>query len=73
MKAIELDVGEYPVGSVDVVLRDVVPNLVEVSERFGMERVAAHPAERRRSLFSRNRLKASSPSIGLTRPLLRSS
>jgi hypothetical protein len=33
-------------------------NLVEVRERFGMERVAAHPPERRRSLCSRSRLNA---------------
>ena len=38
-----------------------------------MERVAAHPPERRRTLFSRSRLNASSPSIAFTRPLLRSS
>ena len=32
-----------------------------------------HPSDRRRSLFSRSFLKASSPSIGFTRLLLRSS
>lgn len=49
------------------------PNLVEICERLGMESVAAHPPERRRSLFSRIRLKASSPLIAFTQPLLRSS
>ena len=42
-------------------------------ERVRVEDVAAHSIDRWRSLFSRNRPKASSPSIGLTRPLLRSS
>ena len=68
-----MDVGEYPVGGVNVVFRDLLPDFVEIRERFRMESVAAHPAERRCSLLSRNRLNASSPSIGLTRPLLRSS
>ena len=68
-----MDVGENPVGGVDVVLRDVLPNLVEIRERIRMEGLAAHPPDRRRSLFSRSVLNASSPSIGLTRALLRSS
>ena len=68
-----VDVCEYPVSSVDVVLRDVLPDLVEIGERIRMEGVAAYPLDRRRSLFSRRVLKASSPSIGLTRPVLRSS
>ena len=68
-----MDVGENPVGGIDVVLRDVFSDLVEICERIGMESVAAHPPERRRSLFSRSFLIASSPSIGLTRPLWRSS
>ena len=38
-----MDVGENPVGGVDVVLRDVFPNLVEICERIRMEGVAAHP------------------------------
>ena len=68
-----MNVGENPVGGIDVILRDVLPNLVEVCKRIGMERVAAYPPDRRRSLFSRSFLKASSPSMGFTRPLLRSS
>ena len=68
-----MDVGEEPVGSLDVVFRDVFPNPLEVCECSRVERVAAHPPERRRSLFCRSRLNASSPSMGLTRPLLRSS
>jgi len=68
-----VDVGEYPISSIDVVVRDVLPNLVEICERIGMESVAAHPPNVRRSLFSRSVLNASSPSIGFTRPLLRSS
>jgi hypothetical protein len=68
-----MDVGENPVGGIDVVFRDVFPNLVEICERIRMEGVAAHPPDRRRSLFSRSFLKASSASIGLTRPVLRSS
>ncbi len=42
-------------------------------ERIGMESVPAHPLDRWRSFFSRSVLKASSPSIGFTRSLLRSS
>ena len=68
-----MDVGENPVGGIDVVFRDVLPNLVEIGERIRMEGVAAHPSDRRRSLFSRSFLNAPSPSIGFTRPLLRSS
>jgi hypothetical protein len=68
-----MDVGEHPIGGIDVVLRDVFPNLVEIGERIRMKSVAAHPPDRRRSLFSRSVLNASSPSIGFTRPLLRSS
>jgi hypothetical protein len=30
-----VDVREYPVGSVDVVFREVLPNLVEICERSG--------------------------------------
>ena len=67
------DVRKNPVGGLDVVLRDVFPNLVEIGERIRMEGVAAHPPDRRRSLFSRSFLNASSPSIGFTRPLFRSS
>ena len=68
-----MDVGENPVGGINVVLRDVLPNLVEIGERTRMEGVAAHPPDRRRSLFPRSVLNASSPSICFTRPLLRSS
>lgn len=68
-----MDVGENPVGGIDVVIRDVFPNLVEICERIRMEGVAAHPRDSRRSPFSRSFLNASSPSIGFTRPLLRSS
>ena len=68
-----MDVGENQVGGIDVVFRDVFPNLVEICERIRMEGLAAHPPDRRRSLFSRSFLNASSPSIGFTRPLLRSS
>jgi hypothetical protein len=68
-----MHVGKNPVGGIDVVFRDVLPDFVEIYERIWMEGVAAHPPDRRRSLFSRSFLKASSPSIGLTRPVLRSS
>jgi hypothetical protein len=68
-----VDVCEDSVGSVNGVCGDVFPNLVEICERIGVESVGADPPERRRSLFSRNFLKARSPSIGLARPLLRSS
>ena len=68
-----MDVGEYPVSGVDVVSCYVLSDLVEICERIGMERVADHPPDRRRSLFSRSFPNASSPSIGFTRPLLRSS
>jgi hypothetical protein len=68
-----VDIGENSVGGIDVVFRDLFPDLVEICERVRMEGVAAHPPDRRRSLFSRSLPKASSPSIGVTRPLLRSS
>ena len=61
-----MDVYENAVSSVDVVFRDVLPNLVEIGERIRMEGVADHPPDRRRSLFSRSFLNASSPSIGFT-------
>ncbi len=32
-----VDVGEYPVSGVDIVLRDVFPNLVEIVQRIRME------------------------------------
>jgi hypothetical protein len=35
-----VDVCENPVGSVDIVLRDVFPNLVEIGERIRMKSVA---------------------------------
>jgi hypothetical protein len=56
-----MDVGESSVGGINVVLRDVFPSLVEMCERIGMgmEGVAAHPPDRRRSLFSRSVLNAS--------------
>ena len=59
--------------SAATVFGDVFPDVGEVRKRFRMEDVAAHPSARRRSLVSRNRLNASSPSIGSTRPVLRSS
>src|SRR5436190_6447905 len=68
-----MDVGENPVGGIDDVFRDVFPNLVEICESIRMEGVGGHPPDRRRSLFSRSFLNASSPSIGFTRLLLRSS
>ncbi len=67
------DVVDYAVGSVDVVFGDVFLNLVNVGERFGMEGVTVHASERRCALFSRSRRNASSPSIGFTRSLFRSS
>jgi hypothetical protein len=30
-----MDVGDNPVGGVDLVLRDVFPNLVEICDAFG--------------------------------------
>lgn len=61
------------VGSVDAVFSDVFSNLVDVREGFRVESVTAHAPERRCVLFSRSRWNASSPLIGFTRPLLRSS
>ena len=49
-----MNLGDNSVGGIDVVLRDVFPNLVEICERIRMESVADHPPERRRSLFSRS-------------------
>jgi hypothetical protein len=68
-----VDVCEYAVSGVDVIWRNLFPNLVEIGERIRMEGVADHPPDLRRSLFSRSFVNASSPSIGFTRPLLRSS
>src|SRR5260370_33078650 len=67
------DVRKNPVGGLDVVLRDVFPNLVEIGERIRMEGVPAHPPDRRRWLFWRSFLNASSPSPSFIRPLLSAS
>src|SRR6266508_1827396 len=67
-----MDVRDNPVGRIDVLVRDVLPNLVEIGERIGMER-SRSSARSPTSLLSRSFLNASSPSIGFTRPLLRSS
>ena len=63
------------VGRVRVILRDVTADLVEISEGFRMERVPAAYAERLPCawVFTFRREKASSPSIGFTPPLFRSS
>ena len=63
-----------PIGGVNIVLGYLIPNLIEVGKRFRVESVPAHAGPvRRSSLFSRRRAKASSPSMGFTRPLFRSS
>ncbi len=67
------DIGDDTVGGVYVAVRNVFPNFSDIGERFGMESVTAHAPERRCALFSRSLRNASSPSIGFTRPLLRSS
>ena len=53
--------------------RNEFPNFLKVRESSGVEDKAAHEAAERDSLFSRTRLKASSPSMGFTWPLLISS
>lgn len=60
------------VGSVDTVRGDVLRNLGKVLERLWMEYKTAH-ARRRSWLIWSNPEKASSPSTGVTRPLLMSS
>jgi len=63
----------YPVGGVPVVLCNVATN-VEVDLGFRVKRVSAHAGRlRSASVFARRRAKASSPSMGFTLPLLRSS
>lgn len=49
------DLVDYPVRSVDVVLGDGFPSLVDVREGFRMESVTAQVSERLCSLFSRKR------------------
>lgn len=67
-----LDFLENAVGSGGIVSGDIFPNLGKVCERARMENKCAH-ARRRSWLFWRRRAKASSPSMGATRPLLMSS
>jgi len=61
------------VRSVQVVSRDVFPDFVKIREGLRVENKFAHEPERRSLLFCRSFAKASSPSRGFTRPLLRSS
>lgn len=66
----------YPVCRVGDIVGYVFPDFADIFVRFWVERMAAH-AERRRlrwtSVFSIRRRKASSPSMGVTIPLSRSS
>src|SRR5580704_752896 len=64
----------YAVGGVDTVLRDKLPQIVNVDISLGMKLKAAHAwLLRRASLFAFSRAKASSPGMSLTLPLLMSS
>ncbi len=64
-----------PVGSVRIFACNVIAYIDEVGERIWVERVAAAYAAPLRSawVFAFRREKASSPSIGFTPPLFRSS
>ena len=67
-----MDFHENPVRSVHIVGGNELPNFFKVCERGRVKDKTAHE-RRRSSLLVRSRLKASSPSMGLTRPLLISS
>ena len=68
-----VDFFRRPIGSVQAVASDVFPDLVKIGVRFWVENKFAHEPARRSLLFNRSLAKASSPSTGFTRPLLRSS
>jgi len=67
--------GNHPVGSVKIILSNEIPNLIEIDGGFRVEIVSAHEpgCERRATLFSRKRAITSSPVIGFTLPLFKSS
>ena len=69
------DFGREPVGRIRTVHRNVIKYAVEIREGFRMKCVATAYAERSRCacVFAFRRAKASSPSIGFTIPLFRSS
>jgi hypothetical protein len=60
---------------VEIIVGDEIPNLIKVPRRFRMEVVAAHEpyGDRRLALFSRKRAMTSSPGMGFTLPLSKSS
>ena len=66
---------DHPVSCVRVFLGNVVAYLVEIRESVRMKRVATAYVDRLRRawVFAFRRAKASSPSIGFTVPLFRSS
>ena len=61
------------VGCVQVVSSDIFPDFVKIRDGVRVENKSAHEPARRSLLFCRSLAKASSPSTGFTRPLLRSS
>jgi hypothetical protein len=70
-----IDFFTHAIGSVEVIGGDLFPDFFQIFIRLWVEDESAHGRARRASLLLlRRRLaKASSPSTGLTRPLLRSS
>lgn len=72
-----------PVGSVEAVPGNELPNLVKIEGGFRVEIVTGHlprlvarlepVRERRAALFSRKRAMTSSPGMGFTLPLFKSS
>jgi hypothetical protein len=67
--------GDEPIGCVRMFFSDVGTNIVEIGKRFQVKRVAAAYALLWRwiSVLAFKREKASSPSMGCTRPDFRSS
>lgn len=64
----------YSIGGIQIIDRDVFPNLDKIKPCFGMKTVPGHerPASRA-SFIARRRALTSSPLINLTLPVSRSS
>lgn len=63
------DFVNYNIGRVGTLLRDVISNVVEISEGFRVKSITAQAVLLRcASVFAFKREKASSPSMGCTRP-----
>jgi hypothetical protein len=65
---------DHPIGGIEVVRRNEFPNFVKINLGLGVKIVPGHEGSARRAtLFARRRSITSSPLMGFTLPLLRSS